>query len=194
MHRNIRIGLVVGLTTGYALLRYVVFHDVPLANVPLYILNKAISWSGVILFGMSLLATGKNDRRHYGTLAFAAIIAHLVMSLMVLNPHYFAKFYGENGRMNAMGEWSMLFGVCGLLFLGGLFFINIAGKSGTGSSLKAGWGRLVLWFAVLHVGVMGFAAWLTPGTWPGYLPPITLASCVTALYYLYVRGRRPSGH
>lgn len=194
MRRNIRIGLVVGLTSGYALLRYVVFHDVPLANVPLFILNKAISWTGVILFGMSLLATDKTDRRHYGTLAFAAIIAHLVMSLMVLNPHYFAKFYGENGRMNAMGEWSMLFGVCGLIFLGGLFFVNLAGSGGAGSSLKAGWGRLVLWFAVLHVGVMGFAGWLTPGTWPGYLPPITLASCVIALYYLYVRGRRPSGH
>jgi len=194
MRRNIRIGLVFGLTTGYALLRYVVFHDVPLANVPLYILNKAVSWSGVILFGMSLLATSKGDRKQYGILAFATIAAHLVMSLMVLNPHYFAKFYYESGRMNAIGEWSMLFGVCGLLFLGGLFFVNMGGNHNTGTSLKAGWGRLVLWFAVLHVGVMGFAGWLKPDTWPGYLPPITLASCVTALYYLYVRGRRSSGN
>ncbi len=194
MRRNTRIGLVFGLTFVYALLRYVVFHDVPLANVPLYVANKAISWSGVFLFGMSLVATGKSDRRHYGTLAFAAIIAHLIMSLMVLNPHYFSKFYGESGRMNAIGEWSMLFGVCGFLFLGGLFFLNVAGKHGTGASLKAGWGRLVLWLAVLHVGVMGFAGWFTPGNWPGYLPPITLASGVTALYYLYVRGQRPSGH
>ncbi len=184
------IGLVLGLTFAYALCRYVVFGDVAWVNVPLYVSNKAISWSGVIFFGMSLLAREKTRRQAYGTVAAAAIGAHLVMSLMVLNPNYFGKFYGPGGRLNGVGELSMLAGVVGLLYLGGLFVKNLTGSTGNGSSLRAGWGRMVLWFAVLHVGIMGYGGWLKPETWPGYLPPITLWSFLMALGFLFLRSRK----
>ncbi|MCF6284549.1 MAG: hypothetical protein L3K26_05110 [Candidatus Hydrogenedentes bacterium] len=190
MNARHQVGLIFCLTFIYALLRYVILHDVAWSNVPLYVLNKSISWSGVVLFGMSLLAGEKDLRRYYGTLAFAAIVGHLFLSLMVLNPHYFAKFYGAEGRMNGVGETSMLAGVLGILFLGGLFFINLKGRSEDGASLRAGWGRMVLWCAAVHVAIMGYASWMAPGTWQGYLPPITLLSFMTALYFLYARNRR----
>lgn len=184
--------IVFGLTFAYALLRYVYFHDVTLANVPLYILNKSISWSGVILFGMSLTAKAKPLRRYYGTMAFATIMAHLMMSLMVLNPEYFAKFYGADGRMNGTGEFSMLMGVVGTLFLGGLFCANLGSHSGEGASLRAGWGRLVMYCAAIHVAIMGYGSWLAFETWPGYLPPITLLSFISMLLFLFYRQRKRS--
>ena len=183
-------GLILALTFIYSVIRYAVFSDVPAMNIPIYVFNKAVSWSGVIYFGLSLVAREKDVRRHYGTWAFVAIVAHLIMSLMVLTPHYFGKFFAESGRMNFIGELSMLAGVIGTLFLGGLFVINLGGKSDHGKSLRAGWGRLVLCTAAVHVAVMGFSGWLTPSAWQGYLPPISLLSFMVAVFFLAIRGRR----
>ena len=84
---------------------------------------------------------------------------------------------------------AMLAGVLGCLVLAGLFTANFqAGEEG--ASLRAGWGRAVLWFSAVHVLIMGFSGWLAPSGWPGYLPPITLWSFVMALYFLLARGRR----
>lgn len=179
---------ILGLTFAYAVARYVIFHDVAWANVPLYVLNKSVSWSGVIFFGMSLVASEKPHRRRFGTLSAVCVLAHIIMSLMVLEPAYFDKFYSDSGRFNFTGELSMLAGVAGTLGLAGLFVVNIAGSADSAKSLRAGWGRLVLWTAAIHVAVMGFAGWLAPSTWPAWFPPISLLSFGTALYFLYRRG------
>lgn len=173
----------------YAVVRYNVFGEVSWANVPVYVTNKALSWAGLVLFGLSVVSRDKADRRGYGTLAVGAILAHVVMSVLVLNPAYFAKFFSESGRMNGMGEASMLAGVLGCVVLGGLFTANLQARE-TGPSLRAGWGRAVLWFSAIHVLTMGFSGWLAPSGWAGYLPPITLWSFLLALYFLMIRGRR----
>ena len=190
MNSRQQAGIVLAATFVYALIRYVLLHDVVWANVPLFILNKSVSWSGVIFFGMSLLSREKPARRYFGTLSVVAIAAHLLMSLMVLNPSYFAKFYGPDGQMNGVGELSMLAGVVGTLFLGGLFYLNLNGGAVSGSSLRTGWGRLVLWCAAFHVAIMGYNSWLAPMSWYGYLPPITLLSFLTSILILVLRQRR----
>ena len=173
----------------YAVMRYNVFGDVAWANIPVYVTNKALSWAGLALFGLSVVSRDKAERRGYGTLAVGAILAHVVMSVLVLNPAYFAKFFSESGRMNGVGEASMLAGVLGCVILAGLFTANFQARE-AGPSLRAGWGRAVLWFSAAHVLIMGFSGWLAPSGWPGYLPPITLWSFVMALYFLLARGRR----
>lgn len=187
------IAAVFGLTFLYAIVRYVFFHDVSWENVPLYVLNKSVSWSGVILFGCSIIAKDNSRRRELGVVSAAAILAHLIMSVMVLEPAYFDKFFHPDGRMNAVGELSMLAGVVGTIALAGLFAANMGDHRDSPRSLRRGWGRIVLWSAIVHVTIMGYAGWLAPGDWPGYLPPITLLSLLTGLYFLVVRmlGRRP---
>lgn len=172
----------------YAVVRYNIFGDVAWANIPVFVTNKAISWAGLALFGLSVVTRDTSDRRGYGTLAAAAILTHVALSVMVLSPAYFSKFFGASGRMNGVGEVAMLAGVLAAVVLCGLFMANSRPHQG-GTSLRAGWGRAVLWFSVLHVVVMGFPGWLAPSTWPGYLPPITLWSCLTALYFLAIRRR-----
>lgn len=184
-------GTIFGCTLAYAIVRYNVCGDVAWSNVPIYVVNKSTSWTGLILFGLSLLSREKDLRRYYGTRAVAATVAHVVMSVLVLNPHYFSKFYGEDGRMNGIGEASMLAGIAGLLVLLGLFCVNQQGPSAASGSLRRGWGRLVLWCSGLHVAVMGVAGWLRPETWPGLLPPITLLSFLTVVVMLVWRSRRP---
>lgn len=177
------------VSLAYAVARYNVFGTVAWANVPVYVCNKAFSWTGLILFGLSLISREKEARRGYGTLAVATITAHVAMSALVLNPAYFEKFFAATGRMNPVGELSMLAGVLGALLLWALFTVNLQ-RSEEGASLRAGWGRAILWLSGIHVLVMGFAGWLTPGKWPGYMPPISLLSFLTAAWFLYRRGRR----
>lgn len=182
--------LLLAATLVYAVVRYNVFGGVDWANLPVYIVNKAVSWTGLVLFGMSMLAREKAVRRYYGTRASAAVLLHLVLSLCVLNPRYFEKFYAATGRMTLEAEISMLAGAVGFLFLAGLFYLNGVGKGASGASLKAGWGRAVLWSGAVHVAAMGYAGWFAPGDWHGYMPPISLLSFLAAVYMLYRRGRR----
>lgn len=172
----------------YAVVRYNVFGEVAWVNVPVYVCNKAVSWTGLVLFGLSVISREKEDRRGYGALAAALIGLHVVMSLVAMNPAYFTKLYGATGRMNGAGELSMLAGTVGVAFLGGLLALHVQGP-GEGTSLRAGWGRAVLWLSGAHVAVMGFAGWLTPAKWPGYMPPITMISFLTAAWFLYRRRR-----
>lgn len=83
----------------------------------------------------------------------------------------------------------MMAGVAASTFLAGLFVAHVQGKE-SGKSLRSGWGRAVLWLSGLHVLIMGFAGWLTPGKWPGYMPPITMISFLIVVYILYGRARR----
>ena len=48
-------------------------------------------------------------------------------------------------------------------------------------------GYLAFFFVLLHVAVMGFEGWLTPGTWPGKLLPISLISFIIISLALLVR-------
>lgn len=182
------------ITTLYAVIRYNVFGDVAWANVPVYVFNKALSWTGLVLFGMSVVARDKAHRQYYGLRAFAAVLVHVVLSLMILNPRYFDKFFADSGQMTAMAELSMLAGAAGLLFLAGLFYLNGQPRKAEGASLKAGWGRAVLWCGAVHLVAMGYAGWLAPRDWQGYLPPISLLSFLVALFFLYQRailGKEP---
>jgi len=182
-------GLILLLTFVYAVLRYNVFGGVAWAQVPVYIVNKSVSWAGLLLLGMSLLAREKDVRRYFGTRAVAALFGHLLLSIMILNPAYFAKFYGADGRMTLAAEFSMFAGAVGFLFLASLFYLNGVEKPSTAASLRAGWGRAVLWCGAVHVAAMGYTGWLTPEAWHGYLPPISLLSFLAALFVLYRRHR-----
>ena len=180
--------LIFVLSFVYAIVRYHVFHEVPWAHFPLFIANKAISLSGLVFLGMALVQQDKLDRKAFGQWGAALIGAHILISFLIMNEHYFAKFFIANGEYTFQAELSMLAGVIGAIFMCALLLSPPSSTSGH-LSLRLGWGRAILICAAVHLAFMGYTSWLAPEDWPGYMPPITLISLIVAVYF-FVRRRK----
>jgi len=194
--------LVVGPCLVYAGIRYHVVQGVPLAQAPLYILNKAISLGGLAFLAMSYLV-GKmpglrwGDRglqlvviKFCGLMGFSLIVAHVLMSLALLDPAYYAKFYA-GAKLNLTGELSLSLGVFALwcFSLPAItslpYMYDELGAERWQRSQRVGYTGLML--AAGHVLVMGVMGWLRPGDWPAALPPITALAFVVAMVPLVLR-------
>ena len=180
--------ILLALTFGYSILRYIVFKRVDLQQIPLYIGNKAISWTGLILLGLAPLVSIER-RRSLGQTGFLMILLHVILSLTIFNPTYFGKFYREDGHMTALAEASMLAGGLGTVLLFKLF-VHVGENHDHNGSLIPGLGRAVLVLTGLHVLLMGIKGWFHLETWPGMLPPITLLSFVNVVVFLVIRQLR----
>jgi len=197
--------LVMGPCLIYAGVRYHVVEGVPLTHAPLYILNKAISLGGLAFLATSYLV-GKvaglrwDDRRiqlvvikFCGLMGFSLIVAHVLMSLALLDPAYYAKFYA-GAKFNLTGELSLSLGIFALwcftlpTITSLPYMYEELGAERWLRSQRAGYAGLML--AAGHVLVMGVLAWLRPGDWPAALPPITLFAFVVAMIPLVVRVTR----
>jgi hypothetical protein len=104
--------IILTLSFLYAFIRYHLAAEVPLDQFPIYIANKAISFSALYLICMSSLVREKTERKTMGLLGVLFSAAHLQMSFLIMNPDYFEKFY-SNDKLNAIGGTSMLFGILG---------------------------------------------------------------------------------
>ncbi len=160
------------LTTAYAVLRYNVFKGVDWSQVPLYVLNKSVAWSSIVLFALAARHAVKtrgelapNPRFVEGS-ALASL--HVLMSLMLLAPANYPDFFDASARFKLTAGIAMLCGLLGTLSAAGA-------RRATGSAL-------LLSIAVFsHTTLLGAANWLTPAKWPGYMIPITLLSALAAL-------------
>jgi DMSO/TMAO reductase YedYZ heme-binding membrane subunit len=194
--------LVMGPCLVYAGLRYHVVQGVPLAQAPLYILNKVISLGGLAFLAISYLV-GKvaglrwDDRalqlvviKFCGLMGFSLIVGHVLMSLALLDPAYYAKFY-LGAKFNLTGELSLSLGVFALwcFTLPAItslpYMYDELGAERWLRSQRAGYAGLML--AAGHVLVMGVMAWLRPGDWPAAMPPITALAFVVAMLPLVLR-------
>jgi len=179
---------VIILATLYASLRYHVFKETPLSHFPLFIMNKAISFAGFILLIVSISAQGIFKRQEVtwlvaqkflGRTGFVLIILHVMMSLLLFRPEVYDKFFTNEGNLNSVGEWSMMLGCLGII---ALIMINNSYQNSEKDnyiqklSRSGGFFLFMLLVSALHVGIMGYEGWLTPGDWPGGLPSITLLS------------------
>ena len=188
------------LTAVYAILRYNVFKGVEWIHLPLYITNKVVSWSAVILIAASYLV-GKRDTgprqvvlvKFLGLTGFWLAAMHIVMSLLMHSPHYYPKFFGEE-KLNLTGELSMLFGVLSIGFLTVPAVTSLPQmKDSLGlrrwrRSQRIGY--MALACTAGHLFVMGFQGWLKPEEWPGSMPPITMLAFLAAITPLLVRLAR----
>ena len=185
---------ILGISFAYAIIRYHIFSDVPWSHFPLFISNKAISMAGLIFLGLALVQSEKSDRKALGQWGAALIGIHILISFIILNEHYFEKFFVGPGEMTFQAEVSMIAGIIGTIFMCALL---LASNNGNGNanpsqlSLRIGWGRAILVLAAIHLAFMGYTSWLTPSKWYGYLPPITLISFLVALVF-FVRRRKSS--
>jgi DMSO/TMAO reductase YedYZ heme-binding membrane subunit len=194
--------LVMGPCLIYAGIRYHVVEGVPLTHAPLYILNKAISLGGLAFLAISYLvgkvAGLRWDERQLelvvikfcGLMGFSLIVAHVLMSLALLDPAYYAKLYA-GARFNLTGELSLSLGVFALwcFTLPAItslpYMYDELGADRWLRAQRTGYAGLML--AAGHVLVMGVMAWLRPGDWPAALPPITALAFVVAMIPLVVR-------
>jgi len=184
--------LITSACLAYAFLRYVVFQTGNAPHVPAYVVNKAVSLSGLIFLAWSRCYASPQRRRSLGTAGLVLIALHLGLSITILTPSYFPKFYLGTGRMTWQAEFSMLMGMVGVLLLGSLWAASRQtdpAEQSPARGLRRFFGRLVLLSTALHVAFMGYSGWLRPETWPGGLPPITLLSFLVALAGLAWPGK-----
>ena len=194
--------LIIIFFTLYAILRYIIFKGVDPVHFPVYIMNKVFSSAGLFFLALSYTlgkmngrkGVDKKEKTHWiknaGLLGFSLSAMHVVMTLMIMTPSYYPKFY-EGDMMNLTGELSLFMGVLSLFFFT-IPAITTIPFMQEAVGLKR-WqkrqrmGYLGLFTALLHVAVMGFAGWIKVSTWPGYLPPITLISAFIAIVPLYLK-------
>jgi len=171
----------------YSLIRYVIVGPVDAAEIPIFILNKAVSWGAVTLLFFSIYATSKNLNnigRHYGTYAYMGIIFHALLTLSILNRHYYSKLYtGE--KLSLFGQLAILSGA--LLIILFLYYNYHFSNVNTFTTVvkRITKVKLVLIFTLAHLFFLGGKGWLTPEKWYGYLPPITLISFIIVLITLF---------
>ncbi len=168
---------VILLTTIYTIIRYVVFGNVELIQVPTYLLNKSISMASTIflLFASISYEKGKMKKlKYWGSLSWYFAILHVLLSLSILSSAYYPKFFGLE-KMNLIGELTIMFGVMAMFS----FWILRNGKKVFGSRLllRAIVGLLI----TAHLFVMGFTGWINISKWHGGLPPISLLSFITII-------------
>src|SRR3989344_2536001 len=103
--------VVIGLSLAYAIVRYNVVRDIPYSNLPLYIYNKAIALAATLLIGISYIMgplarfwpsfrRHLHLRKHLGVTGFGVAALHAIISLVILTPAYYPRFFEPKGKMN----------------------------------------------------------------------------------------------
>lgn len=190
------------LTAAYAITRYVVFGPWPAAHIPLYVMNKAFSWTAIMLLALALglgpaarlwparLGAHLWRRRYWGLVGFALATLHIVVSLSILNYGYYRLMFRQAFEFTALAELAML---AGALAWFALLAPVAASLPGVRVSMSARYwqalqrfGLLALTLAGVHL-VYGVPGWFAPALWHGGLPPITLWSAGAVVIVLALR-------
>ena len=182
--REQRLLLTLGLAVlAYAVLRYHLVKSVPWDHFPLYTTNKVFAVVGLAGLVGSRLATGRERRQRYGFAGLWCTTVHVLMSLLLMTPNYFGKFYSKSGQFTWQTELSMAAGVLGVGFLLWLLIATLKTETQKQTSLVPCLARWTLLATALHLVFMGGAGWLNRDDWTAAkgLPAITLLAFGLAL-------------
>ena len=187
-------GVVLAMTFVYACTRYVHQGPIDPRHIPLYVTNKAVSWSAVVLIGIAMslgplaqLAPTRFGqwvwyRKSIGLSGAALTCAHLLLSLPIFNMFYYTAFFNIDGTLKFTTELSFLAGAVAFVLLLVPVFISIPNVQHSLSGRLwlhlQSWNLAVLLLTFGHVAWLGWEGWLKPETWYGGMPPITLLCCL----------------
>ena len=191
MKRNIITFLIFVMlfTLAYSIVRYNVFNNVPWSDLPLYIINKAISFSAIIYVAAYIILEKKDHHEisiKIRKLATAFIYIHLTISLVLLTPSYYQKFF-DGTKLNLTGQVSLLGGILALGLLNSVRFTKKLNIKESLSFFKKYGAEILLLLIAVHLFVMGFKGWISPGNWPGGMPPISMLSFIAAVSPFFIR-------
>jgi len=147
----------------YATVRYNIFGDVPWDSFPLFILNKAISLSAIMLLLHMLIrnmSCKEGNRRFCSVFLKVKISLHVLISVVLLGMDYYPKLMAD-GVLTAFGSISILGGIAAFVLIRDRVKIHNLAMIG---------------LLMAHLFFLGFPGWLTPGQWHGSFPPISLLS------------------
>ncbi len=188
---------------AYAIIRYNVIKGTAWEQLPLFISNKAISFSAVVFIALSYMlgslarfwpktfVPALDLRKFFGLLGFGLAALHGLISLLIFTPAHYPKFFSISGKLNLIGELSMLFGVLAFfvfVVVALTSFPSVAKSMDPGRWLavqRLGYLGLILIF--FHVLTMGFEGWLKPAGWPGGLLPISLVAAIVIALVLLLK-------
>lgn len=167
----------------YAVIRYNIVGDIPWNQFPIFIVNKATAFSGVILLGLAGINNSVENRHRLGLFASACVSLHCLLSLMLLSTSNFDDkfFHIADNTFTTIGGFALLCGALGMLGQAVLWRRSINTVPNSSPSLISGLGRILLLLAAAHVLLIGFRTWSQWSQWPGYLPPITLIVFIIAI-------------
>lgn len=187
----------------YAIIRYNIFKGVAWEQLPLFISNKAISLSAIVFIALSYMlgplarfwprtfVAGLDLRKFFGLLGFGLAAFHGIISLLIFTPAYYPKFFLSSGKLNLVGELSMLFGVLAFFVFAIVAFTSILAVTKLIDPQRwlavqrLGYFGLIL--VLFHVLTMGFEGWLKPAGWPGGLLPISLVATIVIVLALFLK-------
>ncbi len=186
--------LIFVFSMAYAVLRYNILGQIPWKDLPLFILNKGVSLSSFFLLtasfsigpltnlGLKIPLNLVNSRHAFGVIGFIMAMIHMIISLVLLNPVMYDKFFLENGSLSFSAGLSMLGGILSIVVL---WYYNLSIQSHLKESkmfnqfmTSKKFILMSLFFVAIHLFFMGYKSWLTPAIWQGGLPPISLISFV----------------
>jgi len=171
------------ISLSYAIIRYNIFKGVPWVDLPLYVVNKGVALSSIILFSLYRIISLKSKSTDSKILKVYAMILgllHLLISLIILSPSYFPKFYTEF-KLNIIGELSLFFGVIAFAIILLISSNDLMKDVKDSGKINPNIGKYFLVFIAAHLFVMGYKGWLDPSSWPGWMPPITLLAFIIAI-------------
>ena len=157
---------------AYATLRYNIFKGVAWSDWPVYILNKALAVASLLMLVTWVLRSrlgASGSRTALLAAASRTMLAHIVLSLVLFMPAYFPAFYAD-GRLTWQAGAAVLLGISAAMGL------SVTGRPACDSQPRRRAVGAVAFAAGCHAAMFGYSSWLSPATWPGYLPPITLIS------------------
>ena len=191
------------ITGAYAYTRYVYLGPIPESKIPLYISNKAISWTSVVLlcgsFALGPLAKLIDRcqswlvyRRLLGLTGLWLATLHILVSVPIFNMFYYTGFFNVDGTLKVTSELSMLAGAIAwmILLLPAVASLPTIATTMSASSWRRlqSLGLLALLITFSHVAWLGWNGWFLPATWFGGMPPITLLSCGVIALLMLLRG------
>lgn len=186
------IALALVFSIGYAVVRYHVVGTVPWKDFPFFILNKGISLAAFILItcnfgfgplnnlGVKVPAGWLNARKALGMTGFLLVLIHALMSFMLFTPAVYGKFFAADGTLTLLAGLSMLGGILAFVVLWAYnlsFQTHLREDKSFIQFITSR--KFLLWAMILgavHLIFMGYQGWMTPSSWHGGIPPISMVA------------------
>jgi DMSO/TMAO reductase YedYZ heme-binding membrane subunit len=174
---------------GYAAIRYHLGKNVPWTDW-LFILNKAFAWLAFTMVAMTII---KDDvlkkyfnvsRKKLGIGGFLLALIHILITIIIFSSAYYPKFY--HGEAISLNGWLFIgIGATSALVYSLPFVASLKRLPNENRIFRLG--KYGVYINAFHPLLIGIEGWLTPQSWPLFMPPITLLSLVGLLIAMVIR-------